>query len=173
MKDKNKKLHYLVEGQIGKGHVHNVVAAVQSYDRSLDFAGASGVPDHETDNPMTPDTPYFIASVSKTYTAAIVMMLYEQGRFFLTDPVAEYLPEFKDVKVFVRETETGIELANLDRPITIHDLLTHTAGLSYGFEPDSYVDQQYQQNVWMPHRSNWEITLEELVRRVARCPLPA
>jgi CubicO group peptidase (beta-lactamase class C family) len=109
--------------------------------------------------------------MTKPITSVAVMMLFEEGRFSLGDPVSKFIPAFEHVKVFVRETETGIELANLERPITIHDLLTHSAGLSYGFEPDTYVDKQYQKHVWKPYGNNWQITLEELVHGIARCPL--
>ncbi|MBN1579597.1 MAG: beta-lactamase family protein [Anaerolineae bacterium] len=127
--------------------------------------------DVEAQKPIEFDTLFRIYSMTKPITSVAVMILYEEGHFFLTDPVAKYIPAFEDTRVFVRETETGIELANLERPITIHDLLTHTAGLSYGFEPDGFVDKQYQKHVWKPWGDNWDISLEELVRGIARCPL--
>ena len=61
------------------------------------------------------------------------MMLYEEGRFQLNDPVSKFIPEFKDLKVFKNETEEGIELAHTKREMTIRDLLTHTSGLTYGW----------------------------------------
>ena len=125
----------------------------------------------EAQEPITFDTLFRIYSMTKPITSVAVMMLYEEGHFFLSDPVAKYIPEFEDIKVFVRETETGVELANLKRPITIHHLLTHTAGLSYGFDSNDYVDKQIQKHVWQRHDANPDITLEEFVRRIAMCPL--
>ncbi len=127
--------------------------------------------DVEAHKPIAFDTLFRIYSMTKPLTSVAVMMLYEEGRFFLNDPVAKYIPEFADLKVFVRETETGVELANLKRPITIHHLLTHTAGLSYGFDPNDYVDKQIQKHVWQRYSDDPDITLEELIRRIAMCPL--
>ena len=88
-----KKLQAVLNAQIGKGNVHNVVAAVQSQDRRIDFVGATGIADARTGAAMTPDTPYFIASVTKMYTAAIVMQLYEENCIDLGAPISQYLPE--------------------------------------------------------------------------------
>jgi CubicO group peptidase (beta-lactamase class C family) len=75
------------------------------------------------------------------------MMLFEHGLVRLTDPVAKFLPEFKKVKMWVNEDE----LADLTREITIQDLLRHTAGLSYGDNEDSPVDELYRQaDIWSP-----------------------
>jgi len=92
MTDKTKKLQSLLTAQVGKGGLHNIVAAVQSFDHSLDFVGAAGVVDPGSGAGMTPNTPYFIASVTKMYTAAIIMQLYEQKRLDLAAPVSVYLP---------------------------------------------------------------------------------
>jgi len=89
---KMKKLKATLDAQIGKGYVHNVVAAVQSHGRSINFVGAAGIADPQTGTAMTPDTPYFIASVTKMYTAAIILRLYEEKRVDLNAPISEYLP---------------------------------------------------------------------------------
>jgi len=93
MTDKTKKLQSLLDAQVGKGGLHNIVAAVQSYDQKLDFIGAAGMADPDAGAAMTPDTPYFIASVTKMYTAAIIMRLHEGKRLDLEAPVAAYLPD--------------------------------------------------------------------------------
>ncbi len=86
------RLQAALDAQIGRGNVRNVVAAMQSYDWSVDFVGAAGIADPRTGVSMTPDTPYFIASVTKMYTAAIALRLFEEGRVDLDSPVSEYLP---------------------------------------------------------------------------------
>jgi CubicO group peptidase (beta-lactamase class C family) len=86
------KLQALLEAQIGKGSIKNIVASVQAHDRSLDFTGAAGVADPLTGAAMTPDTSYFIASITKMYTAAIILHLYEQKRLDLDAPISKYLP---------------------------------------------------------------------------------
>lgn len=99
------------------------------------------------------------------------MMLYEQGYFLLTDPVSKFIPEFGNVKVCVRESGDGVELVDPERPVTIYDLLVLTAGTSYEDDEDDYISQQYREHVWTPYRNNLDITLEELVQGIARCPL--
>ncbi len=87
------KLQAVLDAQISKGNLNNVVAAVQSHDRSMDFIGAAGIADPRTNAAMTPDTPYFIASVTKMFTAAIVLRLFEEKRLDLNAPISHYLPD--------------------------------------------------------------------------------
>jgi CubicO group peptidase (beta-lactamase class C family) len=96
------------------------------------------------------------------------MMLYEEGYFQLHTPVSEFIPAFKESKVFAGATESGLELADLSREITIHDLLTHTSGLTYGFEADHPVEVLYQ-DVWK--KLDAGATLEAMVQMVATLPL--
>ena len=86
------KLQALLDRQVGKGGIRNIVAALQSADRRIDFRGAAGIADPRTGAAMTPDTPYFIASITKMFTAAVAMRLYEQKRLELEAPVSQYLP---------------------------------------------------------------------------------
>lgn len=92
MKEIPKKLQAVLDAQIGKGKVHNLVAAVQSQDRRIDFVGAAGIADPRTGATMTAETPYFIASVTKMYTVSIVLRLHEEKRVDLDAPISEYLP---------------------------------------------------------------------------------
>lgn len=87
-----KKLQATLEAQIGKGNIHNIVAAVQSQDCSIDFVGAAGIANPQTGTAMTPDTPYFIASVTKMYTAAIILRLHEEKLIDLDASISKYLP---------------------------------------------------------------------------------
>lgn len=79
--------------RIGKGNVFNIVTAVKSADRGLDFDEAAGAGDPQTGAVMAPDTPYFIVGVTKMFTAAIVMRLYQEKRIDLEAPVTKNLPE--------------------------------------------------------------------------------
>lgn len=81
-----------LDAQIGKGNIHSIVAAVQSHDRNTDFVGSAGVADPQTGAAMTPDTPYFIGSVTKMFTAAMAMGLYKKKRLDLDAPICKYLP---------------------------------------------------------------------------------
>ncbi|MFL7790885.1 MAG: serine hydrolase domain-containing protein, partial [Anaerolineae bacterium] len=107
-------------------------------------------------------------SMSKPITSVAAMMLYEEGQFQLNTPVSEFIPGFKDTKVFVRETESGLELADMEQEMTIHHLLTHTSGLSYGFHEDVPVDALYREA-----RQNLGegATLEKMVEALSALPL--
>jgi CubicO group peptidase (beta-lactamase class C family) len=87
-----KKVQAVLDAQIGRGHIYNIVAAVQSHDHSIDFVGAAGTADPQTGTAMRPDTPYFIASVTKMFTAAIVMGLHEKRCLDLNAPISRYIP---------------------------------------------------------------------------------
>jgi CubicO group peptidase (beta-lactamase class C family) len=124
-----------------------------------------GHQDLATSKPIELDTIFRIYSMTKPITSVALMMLYERALFHLTDPVSKFIPEFKKVKVFVSEGE----LADLEREITIQDLLRHTAGLSYGGYKETQipVDKLYDQaEIWVP-----DITNQEMVRRIAALPL--
>ena len=132
----------------------------------LVHCAATGRMDIEADRPMETNAIFRIFSMTKPVTVVAALMLLEEGRFLLEDPVAYWIPEFATLKVFVRQTETGMELADLERPITLRHLFTHSAGLSYGFLPDHPVDRLYQQaNLFMDEP--WP----QKIRRLCTLPL--
>ena len=98
----------------------------------------------DTNTQMKTDAIFRIASMTKPVTSVAAMMLYEEGRFGLDDPVEKYIPEFRNMKVFSSKDSKGIHLVDQIRPITIRDLLTHTSGLSYG-NGKSTVDSIYRE----------------------------
>ena len=112
---------------------------------------------------MELDTLFRIYSMTKPITSAALMMLYEKGLVRLDDPVDKYIPGFKSVKVL----EAGGRLVAPKRDITIHHLLTHTAGLSYGDQTDSLIDGLYKQ----ANLDNVDHTNEEVTRRIMEIPL--
>src|SRR4029079_4095250 len=97
--------------------------------------------------PMTPDAIFRIYSMSKPITSVAAMMLVEDGKLALQDPVAKYIPALAGVKVGVEKTDENGKLVlvpeTLARPITIQDLLRRTSGLTYGFYGDSTVRKLY------------------------------
>lgn len=97
------------------------------YDRAFGWA------DKESGRKMTTDALFRIASQSKAITATAVMILMEEGKLLLADPVSKYVPSFAKTTVAVK-TESGVEIVPAKRQITLRDLLTHTAGISYGTE---------------------------------------
>ncbi|MEA2063864.1 MAG: serine hydrolase domain-containing protein [Gemmatimonadota bacterium] len=125
-----------------------------------------GVMDLESKKPMRFDSIFRIYSMTKPVTSVAVMMLYEEGLLQLDDAVEKYLPEFKDIKVFVN-TGSGPELVDLEREITILDLLTHTSALNYDFPEGSDYYKKYQE--FRKHKEN--LTLREMVRQLAGLPI--
>lgn len=90
-----------------------------------------GLMDAEAKKVMQSDAIFRIYSMSKPITSVALMMLYEEGRFQLNEPVSKYIPEFKDLKVLVDSGQSALKLVATEREMTIRDLLTHTSGLSY------------------------------------------
>jgi CubicO group peptidase (beta-lactamase class C family) len=110
------------------GKIAGAVAAVARKGK-LAYLEAVGFQDLETRAPMAPKSLFRIYSMSKPVTAVAVMMLHEEGRFSLTDPVSKYLPEFQRVTVFVSGESGPTRPASRD--ITVEDLLLHTSGLNH------------------------------------------
>ena len=96
------------------------------------YQEAFGQRDIEAELPMRTDTIFRIASQTKAIVSVGIMVLQEQGALLISDPVGKYLPEFRETTVAVANEEGGYEIAPAQRSITIHDLLTHTAGIGYG-----------------------------------------
>jgi CubicO group peptidase (beta-lactamase class C family) len=96
------------------------------------YVEAFGQRDREADSPMREDAIFRIASQTKALVSVGVMMLQEEGRLLISDPVGKYLPAFRETTVAVPKDGGGYEVVKAKRSITIRDLLTHTAGIGYG-----------------------------------------
>jgi CubicO group peptidase (beta-lactamase class C family) len=132
---------------------------------------AHGRADLSRGTPFASDTITRIYSMTKPLTSVAVMMLYEEGRFQLDDPVARFLPEFSAMRVASGGNRARIETEPAQRPITFRDLLTHTAGLTYGFMQATLVDDLYRREGIDFHRR--DASLGEVVSRLAALPLLA
>ena len=115
------------------GKVAGVVGLVLQHGK-VAYQGAYGWSDKEAGKKLTADAMFRIASQSKAVTSVAIMMLYEEGKIGLGDPVSRYMPTFANSTVAVK-ADTGRVIVPAKRPITIRDLLTHTAGISYGTDP--------------------------------------
>lgn len=120
---------------------------------------ALGYQERRSQTPMKADSIFRIASMSKPITSVAIMILAEEGKLDIGAPVAQYLPEFKEVKV-------GVDNAAPKRPMTVQDLLRHTSGLTYGIFGNSPVDQLYKKSNMFASKS-----LAEMVAAIARLPL--
>ncbi|WBC14261.1 serine hydrolase [Micromonospora sp. WMMA1998] len=103
-----------------------------------------GLRDREAGTPVEADTLWRIYSMTKPITSVAAMMLWEEGRFELNDPVSRWLPEFADVRVYDKGSVLKPYTVPATEPIRIWHLLTHTAGLTYGFAQVSVVDGLYR-----------------------------
>jgi CubicO group peptidase (beta-lactamase class C family) len=128
-----------------------------------------GMIDIERNVPMRPDAMFRIASMSKPITATAVMILYEQGRFLLNDPVSKYIPEFAKPRVLVRSTDGGPDTFEPARQeITIRHLLNHTSGLTYD---DGPLGRYYKEAGIATGLFPAQCTIGEMVRKLATLPL--
>src|SRR5882762_4978438 len=122
-----------VRNEIATGKIPGAVILVQQHGHPVYFE-SFGVRDVASQLPMTADSIFRLYSMSKPVTSVAAMMLVEDGKLRLDDPVSKYIPDFADVKVGVeRRGQPALALEPLNRPITIEDLLRHTSGLTYGF----------------------------------------
>ncbi len=120
---------YVEEQKIAGAVVRILQDGQPVYDR------AAGWRDRESRRPMTNDTLFRIASQSKAITSTAALVLMEEGRLTLNDPVGKYIPEFNQTTVAVADDKGAVSIVPARRKITIRDLMTHTSGMSYGREP--------------------------------------
>jgi CubicO group peptidase (beta-lactamase class C family) len=103
-----------------------------------------GYMDLESRRPLLPDAIFRMYSNSKLVTSVAAMILFEEGRFALDDPLADHLPEFADMSVLRADAKSIEDVEPARSPMTMRQILSHSAGLSYGFiEPESVIDQSY------------------------------
>jgi len=125
----------LMQKQVDEQLLAGAVALVARNGKVV-YLESVGLRDKERHAEMSPDTIFRIASMSKPITSVAVMMLYEEGHFQLKDPIAKFIPEFKNPKVLVPgDNGTEGQLVPANREITIRHLLTHTSGLTYQWDP--------------------------------------
>ena len=128
---------------VDSGRLPGLLVAVVRDDR-LAWFETHGYRDVENGRAVEPDTIYRIYSMTKPITTVAALMLYEEGRFQLDDPVADFIPAFADTRVFASGDAETYTTVPLERPITVHDLMIHTSGLTYGFQHEHAVDALYR-----------------------------
>lgn len=117
--------------------------------------------------PVEDDTIWRIYSMSKPVTGVGLMILWEEGKFQLDDPITKYFPEFEGLQVFKGLDEAGNPiLAPVSRPPTVQELMSHTAGFGYGLAPGNYVDDRFRELEVFQSPD-----MDEMIRRVATIPL--
>lgn len=159
--------------------VESALTLMQQYIDSEKLAGISvmvirdnetvvrknfGFADKPNSKPIEDNTIFRVFSMTKPITAVALMTLYDEGKFKLDDKVADFIPEFAETKVYNAETET---LEPQNTPMTIRHLLTHTSGLTYGWDQKSYVDSLYR----VTGASGWDGVIGDKVKILAGIPL--
>lgn len=144
-----------------------IMTLLQRRGRIVHF-GTFGLMDIEARQPIREDALFRIYSMTKPITSVALMMLVEEGRLSLTDPVAAFIPAFGKTRVCVGSGPFGLRVADQNPPMTLYHLVTHTAGLSYGMYFDSPLEELYRKIENPVPRST---TLHELVDRIAEIPL--
>src|SRR5882724_11439509 len=135
-----------IRNEIATGNIPGAILLIQQHGKPV-YSENFGVRDVTTRLPMSADTIFRLYSMSKPITSVAAMMLVEDGKLALGDPVSKYIPAFADVKVGVEKPDENgkpeLVLEPVNRPIMIEDLLRHTSGLTYGFYGDGAVRKLY------------------------------
>jgi len=166
-----KRLDRLMEDYVRKERVAGVVTLIIR-EGKIAHQGVYGKLDREGGRSMRPDAIFRIASQSKAVTSVAAMILVEEGRMLLSDPISKYSPEFKNTVVAVpRHGGKGFDTVPAKKEITIRNLLTHTSGYSYGWGPASraYLWEDVQGWYFADH----DEPIGDAVKRLARLPLDA
>ncbi len=169
----------LIQGTVAQQKMAGAVVLIARHGKIAYFE-PFGLAD--TDKPMSRDTMFRVASMTKPLVSVAVLQLYEEGRLLLSDPVAKYIPEFarpKVLEMLPEGSKPAFRLVPAKREITVRDLLTHTAGLPYSFASDWYPkDPLYRQMHALYKEAGissglYETpgTIGDMVKRLARLPL--
>jgi len=169
--DRLARITQFFQSEVDRGDIPGAVVVV-ARNGKLVYRQAIGYQDREAKTAMKPDAILRIFSMTKPISSVAVMMLAKEGKIDLMAPVAQYLPEFKEVKVGVERVDPVggkpvLELEAPHRPMTVQDLLRHTSGLVYGPFGNKLVHQAYNQaNLFDPGQN-----LAEFVTKISKLPL--
>lgn len=164
------RLSVALQKYVDEGRLPGVVALVSRHGK-VAYLEAFGQRDIEAGDPLDENDIFRIASQTKALVSTAVMILQEQGDLLISDPVGRYLPEFMETRVAVAGDDGGYQVVPANRPVRIRDLLTHTAGVSYGSGPARSEWEEAEITGWyFAHR---EEPIRETVRRIAALPFDA
>lgn len=172
-KERLARIDIMCEAAVSKGDVPGMVALVVRNGKIV-YNKAFGMANNETGRSMKTDDIFRIASQSKAITATAVMMLYEEGKFQLDDPISKYIPEFKNPQVLqsFQYADTSYTTVPAKTEITIRNLLTHTSGLGYGqIDGDERFKMIYKKAGITDLFTTENITIGESVKKLAKLPL--
>jgi CubicO group peptidase (beta-lactamase class C family) len=165
-------LDELRNAQVAKGEMSGIVTLIARHGKVAHFS-ALGYADLGSKKKMAPDTIFRLYSMTKPIVATALMMLYEEGKFQLTDPICEYIPEFSGLRV-LRAPEAPIaDTVPVIRDPTIHDLLRHTAGFARGLggREDAPANRAVDAAYLAADLFSLDTSLAEMMTKLARIPL--
>jgi CubicO group peptidase (beta-lactamase class C family) len=151
---------------VDQGRLAGVVTMVARHGKLVAF-DAAGKRELAADLPMQKDSIFRIYSMTKPITGVAMMMLFEEGKWQLNDPVEQYLPEFSGLKVYGTDAGGNVAMKDQAHPLTMRELMSHTGGFTYGFFSNTPVDKLQRDADVL----NINITLDEMIKRIAKLPL--
>ncbi len=167
------RIESMCSDAVAKGEVPGIVALVARNGKIVLYK-SYGKADNQTNRNLKRDDIFRIASQSKAITATAVMMLWEEGKFKLDDPISKFIPEFKNPQVLktFQYKDTSYTTTPAAKEITIRQLLTHTSGLGYGIiDGDERMKMIYQKAGVTDLFTTENITIGESVKKLAKLPL--
>src|SRR5215510_14994364 len=160
------RLHSLLQQTVDRKELPGAVTILARHCKIIDYR-VYGVKDVANNVPLTKDAIFRAFSMTKPITAVAMLQLYEQGKWLPSDPISKFIPEFEHLKVFKGVDPAGNMI--LDDPVhppTIAELMTHTAGFTYGFFGSTLVDKVYQKANLFQTKS-----CQEFIEKLAKLPL--
>lgn len=158
------RLDSVMQRSIDQGILAGVVT-VLARKGQVAHVGCHGKMDIAAAKPMKEDTIFRIFSMTKPVTSLAVLMLHEEGHFHMNSTVSSFIPAFGNLKVHA--DGDGSRLENLSRPVTIHDLLTHTSGLGYGLEATNSIEDRFMKAGLL----DMDEPMADKIARIAEIPL--
>ena len=155
---------------IDDGKLAGAVLMIHQDGREV-FHGAYGWRDREAGDRMAEDDIFRIASQTKALTSTAIMMLAEEGKLVIDDPLGKFLPEWSSTTVAVANTKGGYDVVPAKRPITIRDLLSHTAGISYGTGPGEKAWKDAGVYGW--YFADKSVPVADVVAKMPKLPMAA
>jgi CubicO group peptidase (beta-lactamase class C family) len=166
-----KRMHAAMQALVDTHQVGGLVTLVARDGKMVDYE-AFGYQDVDAKTPMKLDSIFRIASMSKPITSVGIMMLFEEGKLALNDPLSKFIPAFREMKVLQRGAAgTEPTLVPARRQITVRDLLTHRSGLTYGFLDNAQVGNAYREGGVNDALTVVEFPLDQNMERLAKAPL--
>ena len=163
------RMHAAMQALVDTHQVGGVVTLVARDGKMVDLQ-AFGYLDADQRTPLRTDSLFRIMSMSNPVTSVAAMILFEEGKLALTDPVSKFIPSFREMKVVSRSAQ-GAEFTPARRQITVRDLLTHRSGLTYGFLDNGPVGDAYRTSGVSDGLGLTEGNLEQNIDSLAKAPL--